>query len=99
MAYSPNQPRDPSTGKWSSGIIDSIEHQMRARGETPVKAHALALEIGQNHGFLDAKGNLTALGREREALGHKGRVLDRAARQLGRKPEDLRIVGGRAVVK
>lgn len=72
---------------------------MRAKGLAPAKAHELAIEIGQNHGFLDAKGGLTALGREREALGHKGRVLDRAARQLGRKPEDLRVVGGRAVVK
>ncbi len=97
--FNPSQARDPSTGKWSSGIIHSIETQMLAKGHRPQEAHALALEIGQNHGFLDAKGNLTALGREREALGHKGRVLDRAARQLGRKPEDLRIDGGRAVVK
>ncbi len=96
--FNPSQPRN-SAGKWSAGIIDSIEHQMLARGETPEKAHALAIEIGQNHGFLDAKGDLTALGREREALGHKGRVIDRAARQLGRKPEELRIEHGRAVVK
>lgn len=98
MAYNPSQPRD-SSGKWSAGIIDSIEHQMRARGKSPEEAHALAIEIGQNHGFLDAKGNLTDKGREREAMGHKARVLDRAARQLGRKPEEMKIEHGRAVVK
>lgn len=98
MTFNPNQARD-SNGKWSSGIIDSIEHQMRARGKTPEEAHALAIEIGQDHGFLDAKGNLTALGREREALGHKGRVIDRAARQFGHKPSEIGIQNNRAYVK
>ena len=72
---------------------------MRAKGKTPEVAHALAIEIGQNHGFLDAKGNLTAKGREREALGHKGRVIDRAARQLGRKPQEIGVQRGRPYVK
>lgn len=98
MSFNPNQPR-AANGKWSSGIIDSIEAQVRARGAPPDKAHALAIEIGQNHGFLDAKGNLTAKGREREAMGHKARVIDRAARQLGRKPEEIGIVGGKPYVK
>ena len=95
---SPNQPRD-STGKWSSGIIDSIEHQVRGRGVPPEKAHALAIEIATNNGFLDKQGNLTALGKEREALGHKGRVIDRAARALGRKPSEIGIQNNRAYVK
>ena len=99
MSYSPSQARDPATGKWSGDIAHSLEQQLRAKGNAPDKAHALAIEILQGHGILDAKGELTALGRERQALGHKGRVIDRAARQLGRKPEDLRVIGGRAVVK
>lgn len=86
-------------GKWSSGIIDSLETQLRAKGNAPDKAHALAIEIGQSHGLLDAKGNLTAKGRAREALGHKGRVIDRTARQLGRKPEEIGISKGRPFVK
>jgi len=96
--YSPTQPRD-STGKWSAGISDSLEHQLRAKGHAPDKAHALAIEILQGHGILDAKGELTALGRERQAMGHKARVIDRAARQLGRKPEELTIQHGRPMVK
>jgi hypothetical protein len=98
VSFNPSQARG-SDGKWSSGIIDSIEHQMRAKGKTPEEAHALAIEIGQTHGFLDAKGNLTALGRKREALGHKGRMVDRAARALGRKPSEIGIQNNRAYVK
>ena len=98
MGFNPNQPRD-SNGQWSSGIVDSIEHQMRAKGNPPEKAHALAIEIATNHGFLDAKGNLTAKGREREALGHKGRVIDRTARALGREPSEIGIQNNRPFVK
>lgn len=98
MGFNNNEPRD-AKGRWSAGIIDSIEAQMRAKGHAPDKAHALAIEIGQNHGFLDARGNITAKGREREALGHKGRVIDRAARQLGRKPEEIGLVRGKPFVK
>ena len=72
---------------------------MRAKGKTPEEAHALAIEIATNHGFIDAKGNLTALGKEREALGHKGRVIDRAAKQLGRKPSEIGVQNNRAYVK
>ena len=72
---------------------------MRAKGKTPEEAHALAIEIATNHGFIDAKGNLTALGKEREALGHKGRVIDRAAKQLGRNPSEIGIQNNRPYVK
>jgi hypothetical protein len=98
MAFNPSQARD-SNGKWSNGIIDSIEHQMRAKGKTPEEAHALAIEIGQTHGFLDAKGNMTAKGLEREAMGHKGRMIDRAAKQFGKKPSEIGIQNNRAYVK
>lgn len=96
--YNPSQARN-ANGQWSSGIIDSLETQLRAKGNPPDKAHTLAIEIGQTHGFLDAHGNLTAKGRAREALGHKGRVIDRAARQLGRKPEEIGVSKGKPYVK
>jgi len=98
MAYSQTQPRD-ANGKWSSGIIESIEARMLEKGHPPEEAHALAIEIGRNHGFLDAKGNLTALGKEREALGRKGRMIDRAAKQFGKKPSEIGIQNNRAYVK
>ena len=98
MSFNPSQARD-SNGKWSSGIVDSIEHQMRMKGHEPIAAHQLAIEIATNHGLIDAKGNLTALGKEREALGHKGRVIDRAAKQLGRKPAEIGIQNNRPYVK
>ena len=97
--YSPEQPRD-SNGKWSGGLMDSLEHQLRTKGHDPEKAHALAIEIMTTHGTYDPKtGALTAKGREREALGKKGRVIDRAAKQLGRNPEDIAIVNRRPYVK
>lgn len=98
MGFNSNQARN-SKGEWSSGIVDSIEHQMRAKGKTPEQAHALAIEIATNHGFLDVRGNLTALGKEREALGHKGRMIDRAASQLGRKPSEIGVQNNRPYVK
>ena len=87
MAYNDEQPRAPD-GKWSGGLQHSLEAQlMRKNGPDRAAAHQLAVEIMTNQGTLDPKtGTLTALGRQREALGHKGRVVDRAARQLGRKP-------------
>jgi len=98
MGFNSNQARD-SNGKWSSGIVDSIEHQMRAKGKTPEQAHALAIEIAVNHGFIDATGKLTALGKEREALGHKGRMIDRAARATGHDPSEIGVQNNRAYVK
>lgn len=100
MAYNEQQPR-ASDGKWSGGLMDSLEHQlMKKNGGTRVAAHQLAVEIMTNQGTYDPKtGQLTAKGREREALGHKGRVIDRAARQLGRKPEEIGIQNRRPYVK
>jgi len=96
--YNYNQPRD-AHGRWSGGIVDSIEHQMRVKGHPADKAHALAIEIATNHGLIDARGNLTAKGREREAMGHKARVIDRAAKATGHKPSEIGYQNGRAFVK
>jgi hypothetical protein len=98
MGYDPDEPRDDK-GRWSSSIVDSLKAQLIKKGTPKEKVQDLAVEILQGHGILDAKGELTAKGREREALGHKGRVIDRAARQLGRKPEEIGIQNKRPYVK
>ena len=98
--YSPEQPRDPKTGKWSSGLHAQLETQLLLKGHDAEKAHALAVEIMTNQGTFDPKtGELTAKGREREAMGKKARVIDRAARQLGREPEEIGLVNRRPYVK
>ena len=44
MAYNEQQPR-ASDGKWSGGLMDSLEHQlMKKNGGTRVAAHQLAVE-------------------------------------------------------
>jgi hypothetical protein len=100
MAYNETQPRAPD-GKWSGGLMDSLEHQlMKKNGPDRVAAHQLAVEIMTNQGTYDPKtGQLTAKGKEREALGHKGRLIDRAARQLGHDPSEIGIQNKRPYVK
>src|SRR3954468_11908183 len=99
MAYDPHQPRDPN-GKWSGGYMDSLEHQLRAKGHDGPAAHQLAVEIMTNQGTLDPKtGELTAKGREREAMGRAGRRVDRYASQLGHKPHVIGYRAGRPFVK
>lgn len=99
MAYSPTQPRDPN-GKWSSGLMDSLETQLRSKGHDAFKAHQLAIEIMTNQGTLDPKtGLLTAKGREREDMGRKARRIDRVATQTGHHPKHIGYVNGRAYVK
>lgn len=97
--FRPDQPRDPN-GKWSGGLMDSLEHQLRAKGHGAPAAHQLAVEIMTNQGTLDPKtGALTAKGQQREAMGRAGRRIDRMATQTGHKPEHIDYRGGRARVK
>lgn len=99
MAFDPHQPRDPN-GKWSGGLMHSLEHQLRLKGHAGPAAHQLAVEIMTNQGTLDPKtGELTAKGREREAMGRAGRRVDRYASQTGHRPEHIDYRGGRARVK
>lgn len=99
MPYNPTQPRDPN-GKFSSGLMDSLEHQLRAKGNTPIAAHSLAIEIMTKQGTLDPKtGLLTKLGQDREALGRKGRRVDRMASQTGHHQKHIGYKTGRAYVK
>ncbi len=99
MAYNPSQPRD-THGKFSSGLMDSLEHQLRAKGHTDFAAHQLAIEIMTNQGTLDPKsGLLTEKGQEREKMGRKARRIDRVAAQTGHHPKHIGYIGGRAYVK
>lgn len=98
MAYNSNQPRAPD-GKFSGSLMHSLEHQLRTKGNSSVAAHQLAVEIMTAQGTLDSEGNLTAKGREREALGRAGRRIDRLATATGHKPEHIGYKAGRAYVK
>lgn len=81
-------------------ILTSLESQLAIKRKMSAPAaHQLAVEILTAQGTLNAKGQLTAQGRKREALGHEGRMKDRAARQLGRKPHEIGIQNGRPYVK
>lgn len=80
--------------------MHSLEHQLRAKGTPAPKVHDLAVEIMTNQGTFDPKtGQLTAKGREREAMGREGRRIDRVASQTGHKPEHIAYRNGRAYVK
>lgn len=99
MVFNPNKQARASDGKFSGGLVDSLEHQLRTKGHAPTAAHQLAVEILTNQGSLDAAGNLTAKGKEREAMGRAGRRKDRVASQLGHDVKDIGYKGGRAYVK
>ena len=102
MAYDPKEARDEN-GRWSSGLMDSLKHQLKSKPENKGKSsdqlHALTVEIMQNQGTLDKGGRLTAKGREREAMGHKGRIADRVARQRGVTPDRVVVVNHKGYVK
>lgn len=99
MVYRPDQPR-ASDGKFSGTLTDSLEHQLRAKGHNAARARELAVEIMVNQGTLDPNtGQLTAKGREREAMGRAGRRIDRVATQTGHKPEHIAYKNGKAYVR
>lgn len=84
----PNQPR-AKDGKFTHSLVESLEGQLRQKGHPQLAAHQLAIEILTNQGSLDAAGNLTAHGRERERMGREGRAKDRLAAQTGHNPAHL----------
>lgn len=97
--YNPHQPRDKD-GKFSGGLMDSLEHQLRKKGHDAPTAHNLAVEIMTNQGTYDPKsGTLTAKGLAREAMGRAGRRVDRMATQTGHHSKHIGYKAGRAYVK
>lgn len=76
-------------GRFTHGIVDSLEAQLRKKGHGPNEARSMAIEILTERGHLDKEGNLTEFGLHRQSLGREERRKDVAARQLGRKPEHM----------
>jgi hypothetical protein len=98
MGYNSSEPRD-AHGRWSSGYRDSLEHQLRLKGNTPERARELATEIMTNNGTIDTSGRLTAKGREREKMGRALRRRDNLARQSGHPVSQIGYQHGKAYIK
>jgi hypothetical protein len=69
-------------------LVQRLTSQLEAQGKTG--ARDMAIELLKKAGNLDAGGQLTAKGRERQAMGAEGRAKDRAAKASGgmHKPGD-----------
>lgn len=61
-------------------IVDRLISQLRAQGMGELKAKDVALLQLNKSGIIDEQGELTAYGRERQAMGPDGRAKDRAAK-------------------
>jgi len=70
-------------------ILDRLVTQLKDKGMSNDKAHAIARSQLQKHGVLK-KGtdDLTAHGEKRNAMGAAGRAKDRAAKKDGKSPKD-----------
>lgn len=73
-------------------IVDRLISQLEAKGHDGQKAEEIAVEHLTKSGILDQRGQLTALGQERQAMGADGRAKDRAAKasEGKHKPADYR---------
>lgn len=84
-------------------IFDRLVSQLKAQGMGELKAKDVATMTPTRNGILDDDGNLTAKGRERQAMGPDGRAKDRAAKASGglHAPGDYRYdpATNRATVK
>jgi hypothetical protein len=99
MPIAETQPRD-AHGRWAGGLMDSLEHQLKAKGHPPDKAHDLAIEILTNRGHYDPKTQqLTKAGQEREDMSRRERRVDRHARMTGHDETEIGYKGGKAFVK
>jgi|TARA_Y100000296_G_C5169600_1_gene256554 hypothetical protein len=73
-------------------ILERLVRQLKAKGVSKNKAHAVAVSQLQRAGIIK-KGTLelTAKGKKRQALGPAGRAKSRAAKKnKGRKPSDYK---------
>lgn len=67
-------------------LLTRLTRQLSSRG---VKGAAgMAAALLKKRGQMDGKGNLTAKGKKRQALGNDGRAKDRAAKRSGRSAKD-----------
>jgi len=69
-------------------IAERLKRQLASKG---VKgAEGMAYALLKKRGQMDNKGNLTAKGKKRQALGNAGRAKDRAAKASGRSTKDYK---------
>lgn len=61
-------------------LVARLIDQLQAKGMGELKAKDEALMILNKRGHIDDQGELTAAGRERQAMGSDGRAKDRAAK-------------------
>lgn len=59
-------------------ILDSAVKQIKAKGYSKSGAYAIATSTLQKAGELDSHAKLTLKGKKRDAMGHAGRVRERA---------------------
>ena len=72
----------------SSKLETRLTRQLAAKG---VKgANNMAKGLLKKRGQMNAAGELTAKGKERQSLGNAGRAKDRAAKASGHKPSDYK---------
>lgn len=63
-------------------IVSRLEQQLTEKGYDNIEANAV--KFLQNAGVLDDNGNLTELGRERDAMTPEQRAIDRQAKKSKR---------------
>jgi hypothetical protein len=69
-------------------LLERLKRQLAARG---VKGAAgMAAALLKKRGQMDDKGNLTAEGKKRQAMGNGGRAIDRAAKKSGRSKKQFK---------
>lgn len=69
-------------------ILDRLTDQLSGRGiKNPF---SVAEQLLKKNGILDLKGNLTLLGKKRNAMTPAQRAIDRAAKRSGRSKHDYK---------
>ena len=67
-------------------LVDRLTDQLSAQGVKNATGEAISILKARGH--LDANGELTAEGQQRQDMGPGGRAKDRAAKASGRKASD-----------
>lgn len=71
-------------------IKKRLVEQLKAKGMSESKAHAVAHSQMRKSGNITKSGKLTAKGKKRSAMGAAGRAKDRAAKTSGKKPSQYK---------
>lgn len=71
-----------------SALHERLTRQLASRGVK--NASGVAMALLKKRGQANSKGELTAEGKRRQALGNDGRAKDRAAKRSGGKPSDYK---------